>query len=220
MSTMELRRFCAARPAEADILLVENDRASNDVYAKALRGAGFRVTQAHDGLEAWRALLSHPPHLVVTDLAVPGMDGVELCRRVRSIQKTASLPMITVTGLAGSSDRGIAAEAGFDEVLTKPCTPAALLDAIARALERSAERRARMAQRGRAAVRTPSNSTREGSEARERIRADYREMLGLRVTVQQGARLWNLPVGLCAALLEDLVAEGFLARSGDHYRLP
>ena len=238
MSTMELQRFCAARPAEADILLVEDDRDSNEMHAAALRRAGFRVTQAHDGLEAWRAVLAHPPHLVVTDLSVPGLDGVELCRRVRSIQRTASLPMITVTGLAASSDEPAAADAGFDEVLTKPCTPATLLDAICRALERSAERRARaQAQRARSvALMNPSRArrgpipiesgpkkvgrdAREVAEARRRIRADYHEMPGLRVTVQQGAKLWNLPPGLCRALLEDLVTDGSLARSGDHFRL-
>jgi hypothetical protein len=61
MSTLELSRFCATRPAEADILLVEDDRRENEMYAAALRRA-----------------------------------GLELCRRVRSIQKTASLPAITV----------------------------------------------------------------------------------------------------------------------------
>ena len=60
----------------------------------------------------------------------------------------------------------------------------------------------------------------DASDIRQRIRADYREMPGLRVTVPQGARLWNVPPALCERLLDDLVREQELVRSGEHYRLP
>jgi hypothetical protein len=69
-------------------------------------------------------------------------------------------------------------------------------------------------------LRARVQAQREQSLALRRIRADYREMPGLRVTVKQGARLWSLPIALCESLLDELVAEGFLVRSGEHFRLP
>ncbi|HET7220172.1 MAG TPA: response regulator [Vicinamibacterales bacterium] len=214
-------------------MLAEDDRARNQAYAEALRSAGFRVTQTHNGLDAWKAVLARPPHLVVTDVSLPGMDGVELCRRLRSIEKTASLPAITVTGLTDREHSAAAAAAGFDSLLLMPCAPTDLLSEICRALERSAEERARAgALRMKSAVlRTRSSKGANEAagvvgldapqdEALQRIKADFREMPGLWVTSRQGARLWNVSHELCVALLESLVDAGYLARSGQHYRLP
>ena len=237
MSTLQLSRYCAAHPETADILLVEDDRARNQQYADALRNAGFRVTQTHNGLDAWNAALAQPPHLVVTDVALPGMDGVELCRRLRSIEKSASLPAITVTGLARREQRAAAEAAGFDAVLTVPCAPTDLLSEIWRALEHSTELRARAealrmtsgALRGRSATaqteRAPAHEldaadSQLQADVGRRIKADFQEMPGLWVTSRQGARLWNVAHELCVSLLDSLAAEGFLLRSGQHYRLP
>jgi DNA-binding response OmpR family regulator len=143
MSTLQLTRYCATHPENADILLVEEDPARNELYAHALRSAGFRVTQRHNGHDALKAILARPPQLVVTDVTLPGIDGFELCRRVRAIEKTASLPAITVAALAEREQRAAAESAGFDSVLTVPCAPIDLLSEIYRALERSAELRAR-----------------------------------------------------------------------------
>ena len=236
MSTLQLSRYCASLPENADILLAEDDRARNQLYADALRSAGFRVTQTHNGLDAWKAALAQPPHLVIIEVSLPGMDGVELCRRLRAIEKTASLPAMTVTGLTDGEHRAAAEAAGFDSVLMSPCAPTDLLSEICRALERSAEIRARAgaarsrsATRARAAtapsagVQPPTPDAASGSvryDLLRRIRADYREMPGLCMTSRQGARLWNVSHELCVSLLESLAAEGYLLRSGQHYRLP
>ncbi len=216
----------------AHILLVEDDPDNNDMYATALRGAGFRVTQVHDGLQAWKQVLSQPPHVVVTDLAVPGMDGFELCRRLRAIERTAGLPMITVTGLAHDTDVQQAQGAGFDAVLLKPCDPSTLLAEVNRTLAHSAELRMRsQVQRRRltqlrehvastlqrsTAISTPER-IRERIDALQRIRGEYIEMPGLTLTIAQASRLWRLEPSLCKDLLGRLVSEGFLKRHNESY---
>jgi CheY-like chemotaxis protein len=208
----------------AHVLLVEDDPDNNDMYATALRGAGFRVTQVHDGLQALRHVLAQPPHVVVTDLAIPGMDGYELCRRLRAIEGTAGLPVITVTGLARDTDVQQAQGVGFDAVLVKPCDPSALLAAVNRALAHSAELRPPSFQQRRrvdelrkqafALERSGAAMNRARvrleTEALQRIRGEYSEMPGLTLTIAQASRLWRLEPSLCKPLLDRLVAEGFL----------
>jgi CheY-like chemotaxis protein len=220
----------AADPAH--VLLVEDDPDNNDMYATALRGAGFRVTQVHDGLQAWHQVLSQPPHVLVTDLAIPGIDGFELCRRLRSIERTAGLPMITVTGLARDTDVQQAQGAGFDAVLLKPCDPSTLLAEVHRTLAHSAELKMRsQVQRRRVAElrqqvtvtldRSDATTVRERTpqriDALQRIRGEYTEMPGLTLTIAQASRLWCVDPALCRDLLERLVADGFLKRHNGSY---
>jgi CheY-like chemotaxis protein len=209
----------------AHVLVVDDNPDNNEMYATALRGAGFRVTQVHDGMQAWKQVLSQPPHVVVTDLAIPGMDGFELCRRLRAIERTAGLPVITVTGLARDTDVQQAESAGFDAVLVKPCDPSTLLAAVNRTLSRSAELRQRsLLQRSRvdelrkhaALVRERSAAfvnraqIRQQHDTLQRIRGEYTEMPGLTLTIPQAARLWRIDPSLCKELLDRLVEEGFL----------
>lgn len=209
------------------MLLVEADRDRNEMFAHALRVAGFRVTQARDAGEAWREVQSRLPHLMVMDVAVPGTAAADLCRRMRSAERTAHVPVIAVTGPAAPA----LDPAPFDALVTGPWRSETLLDEICRVLERSTEQRVRrVAPHGHAGTfreHRPApfagRATQErddASDIRRRIRADYREMPGLRVTVRQGARLWNVPPALCERLLDDLVREQELVRSGEHYRLP
>jgi predicted RNA-binding Zn-ribbon protein involved in translation (DUF1610 family) len=77
----------------------------------------------------------------VTDLHVPGLNGLELCRRLKTTESTASIPLIAVTGAARESDVELARAAGFDRVLIKPCLPDSLRDTIHDLLARSARAR-------------------------------------------------------------------------------
>ena len=113
------------------VLLVEDDQDGRRMYAEWLTGAGFRVSQAHNGLQALERALDSLPDIVVTDLNIPGIDGFELTRRLKQDPRTCAIPVVAVTGYAAfAADPGRARRAGCDAVLPKPCSPDDLESAI------------------------------------------------------------------------------------------
>jgi CheY-like chemotaxis protein len=155
-----------ARPgfasAEPLVLLVEDDLDSRKVNEAGLEWAGFRVTSVGDGSTAFARAVALEPHIVVTDLHVPGMNGLELCRRLKVTEVTALIPVIAVTGAAREGDVDLAHAAGFDRVLIKPCARDQLRDTIVALLARSARARRSSAQ---AAERSTELRTRSTSFA-------------------------------------------------------
>ena len=124
------------------VLLVEGDRAGRRMYAEWLTHAGFRVDEAHNGLQALERALDVTPDVVVTDLNIPGIDGFELTRRLRHDPRTREIPVLAVTGYAAfASDPGRARRAGCDAVLPKPCTPGDLETAIRALIEARSQSR-------------------------------------------------------------------------------
>lgn len=124
------------------VLLVEDDRDGRRMYADWLMHAGFHVEQAHNGLQALERALDAPPHVVVTDLNIPGIDGFELTRRLRQDSRTRDVPVIAVTGYAAfASDPERARRAGCDAVLPKPCSPEDLETAIRELISERASHR-------------------------------------------------------------------------------
>jgi len=116
------------------VLLVEDDIDGRRVCADWLTHAGFDVHEAHNGLQALERAFDTPPDVVVTDLNIPGIDGFELTRRLKSDPRTSEVPVLAVTGYpAYASDPGRAHRAGCDAVLPKPCSPHNL-EAVIRSL--------------------------------------------------------------------------------------
>jgi CheY-like chemotaxis protein len=127
---------------QPSVLLVEDDREGRRMYAEWLTHAGFRVDEAHNGLQALERALEVTPDVVVTDLNIPGIDGFELTRRLRHDPRTREVPVLAVTGYAAfASDPGRARRAGCDAVLPKPCTPEDLETAIRDLIEERAQSR-------------------------------------------------------------------------------
>lgn len=121
----------AARPAGTLVLLVEDDRDGREMYAMSLEHSGFRVEQAHNGLQALEKARDLGPDIVVTDLAIPGIDGLQLCRRLREDPRTERVPIIGITGYEHFvNEPGRATRAGCDAIFLKPCQPETLLAAI------------------------------------------------------------------------------------------
>ena len=108
------------------VLLVEDDRDTREMYCQYLSYSGMDVTEARNGRRALERAENQLPDVVVTDIAMPEMDGLELSRRLRSHAATRDVPIIAVSGQA--SDR--ARQAGADVVLDKPCEPDRLLHVI------------------------------------------------------------------------------------------
>jgi two-component system cell cycle response regulator DivK len=104
------------------VLLVEDDRDGRLLFAEWLQDAGFRVDQAHNGLQALERALDLIPDAILTDLNIPGIDGYELTRRLKSDPRTAAIPILAVTGYGPfTQDPSRADRAGCDVVLLKPC---------------------------------------------------------------------------------------------------
>ncbi|MEW4451325.1 response regulator [Bremerella sp. JC817] len=101
-----------------------------------LKRSGFEVTCVEDGQEAWEAIQVERPDILITDFHMPRMDGLMLCRTVRSNESTATLPiiMLTAKGFDLSGDDGTS-ELGIAAVLAKPFSPRGLVQCIQEVLE-------------------------------------------------------------------------------------
>src|SRR6476660_7082094 len=103
------------------ILVVEDDPETRQFYTHALTLAGFRIDHAHNGFQALEKAFTTCPSIVVADIAVPGIDGIELCRRLRADTRTSSVPVLAVTGYGDRHYPDRALGAGANRVLIKPC---------------------------------------------------------------------------------------------------
>ena len=123
------------------VLLVDNDPEGRGTCAGQLVASGFQVEQAHNGLQAFERAIDRRPDAIVTELHLPGIDGYELTRRLKSDPRTASVPVLAVTGYEPfTRDLSRADRAGCDAVLIKPVDPVEL-DRTLHALIQEARRR-------------------------------------------------------------------------------
>ncbi len=127
-----------ARQVTARVLVVEDDETVGEVVVSYLRNAGYDVSRARDGVSALRMAGESTPDLVVLDLMLPGMNGLEVCRRLRSIGPHAGdTPVIMLTALGAENDRLLGLEMGADDYLTKPFSPRELVLRVRSVLRRS-----------------------------------------------------------------------------------
>ena len=112
------------------VLVVEDDPETRHFLVAALTHHGFRTEGAHNGLQALEKLFTLMPDLVLADIAVPGIDGIELCRRLRADARTRRIPVIAITGYDDRDYRDRALLAGANRVLIKPCDLDTLLQAV------------------------------------------------------------------------------------------
>jgi two-component system response regulator ResD len=156
---------------EARVLIVEDDLTVAEVVVDYLRHAGLEPRHAMDGQDALEIAATWRPDLVVLDLMLPGVSGLEVCRRLREGQDArVPLPVIMLTALGEESDRVAGLESGADDYVTKPFSPRELTLRVQAVL-----RRARAA--GTAATPQPVRSGRlEVDVAARRACSDGREL--------------------------------------------
>jgi len=118
------------------VLLVEDEPAVRDAVERALRGAGHKADLAREGPQGLEMAMTNPYDAVVLDLGLPGLDGVEVCRRLRA--KGNEVPVLMLTARAAVKDRVEGLDAGADDYLVKPFALDELLARI-RALGRRSE---------------------------------------------------------------------------------
>jgi DNA-binding response OmpR family regulator len=124
-------------PADGSrVLVVDDDPTVSDVVRRYLERAGITVNLAADGPAALVAYRDQPPDLVVLDLMLPGMDGIEVCRRMRA---TSDVPVVMLTALGEEADRVVGLETGADDYVTKPFSPRELVLRVQSVLRRSAK---------------------------------------------------------------------------------
>jgi CheY-like chemotaxis protein len=121
------------------ILLVEDDASIREMFSCVLRDAGMDVVEAADGLSALEAMADLPLDLVITDIAMPRMDGVELTRTLRRRSSTQLIPIIAVTGEPAIFGRARAA--GCTAIVSKPYAAADLLALVKQFIGRRHEDR-------------------------------------------------------------------------------
>lgn len=121
----------------AHILIVDDSFTVRTMVRQALEGAGYRVTEAINGINALKRLEGEAPDLLLTDVNMPEMGGIELIRRVRPQQRFARLPILVLTTEAGDDLKKQGKEAGANGWLVKPFSPPQLCATVGLVLERS-----------------------------------------------------------------------------------
>lgn len=116
------------------ILIADDDAHIRQLLAFALRKAGFEVEESGDGEAALKAVAAKAPHLVVLDINMPGMDGLEVCRRLRA---TSEIPILFLSSRDDEIDRVLGMELGADDYVVKPFSPREVVARVTAILRRT-----------------------------------------------------------------------------------
>jgi DNA-binding response OmpR family regulator len=119
------------------ILVVEDDRDIGELVCRYLEKASFRAELVSSGRDAVAALAAGPPDLLILDLMLPHIDGLEICRVVRANDKTAAIPVIMLTARGEESERIVGLEVGADDYIAKPFSPNELVARVRALLRRT-----------------------------------------------------------------------------------
>jgi two-component system, cell cycle response regulator DivK len=116
------------------VLIVDDFDDNREMYAEYFRFYGWRVEEAGNGHDAVEKVFAHAPDVIIMDLSLPGLDGWEATRRIKSDARTRHIPVIAVSGHALAGHSRSARDAGCDAFVIKPCLPENLLDEVHRLL--------------------------------------------------------------------------------------
>ncbi len=119
------------------VLVVDDEPGVVELVKYNLEQAGFEVDTAADGVEALKKARAAVPDLLLLDVMLPEMDGLEVCKLLRADPKTAAVPIILLTAKAGEIDRIVGLELGADDYVTKPFSPRELLLRVKKRLQQS-----------------------------------------------------------------------------------
>ncbi len=109
------------------ILVVEDDLGSLRLMTFALEQEGYEILTASDGFAGLKAAQNEHPDLIILDVMLPGLDGYEICRRLRQQPQTAAVPIIFLSARAGQGDKDVGLRMGANAYLAKPADPSTIL---------------------------------------------------------------------------------------------
>jgi two-component system, OmpR family, alkaline phosphatase synthesis response regulator PhoP len=127
-----------------NILIVEDEKDIADLQAFNLTRAGYFTKVVHSGEEALSVLSKFIPDLIVLDLMLPGLDGLEVCRRIRNDKRFGSIPILMVTARSEDEEIVYGLDIGADDYLTKPFSPKVLLARVKAILRRTRTKEAKL----------------------------------------------------------------------------
>src|SRR5688572_18701111 len=116
------------------VLLVDDNEDCRIIYGSTLRHAGYRVRMANDGLQCLESAAAEHPDLILLDIGMPRMDGMEALERLKGDPLTSAIPVVAVSARVNKDQHDGVLSAGFAEVLLKPITPGEILAAVKRHL--------------------------------------------------------------------------------------
>ena len=121
------------------ILVVDDSQWMVEVLTDALENEGYRVFSAQTGIDGYALFKKKKPNLVISDYLIPGMDGLELCKKIKKLKSGADVPVIMVSGIYKQSEfkRQILKESGAQEYLDKPIQLSILLDLVEKLFSKS-----------------------------------------------------------------------------------
>jgi two-component system phosphate regulon response regulator PhoB len=122
--------------AKETILVVDDEEDILELLDYNLSRHGYAVSRAASGEAALEAMRADPPHLVILDLMLPGLDGLEVCRILKKDERTASVPVLMLTARGEEADIVTGLELGADDYITKPFSPRVLLARVKAVLRR------------------------------------------------------------------------------------
>jgi two-component system phosphate regulon response regulator PhoB len=187
------------------VLIIEDDRSLVDVLAYNLRQAGYEVTAAYDGMDGLSQAQLKMPDLVVLDLMLPVMDGLEVCRRLRSDPHTSDILVLMLTAKVEEADQLVGFSVGADDYVTKPYSIRVLMQRI-----KALERRRRSAGKGDSDVVTLSGVTvdrrrHEAVIAGHALNLTRSEFRLLDTMIRQSGRAFSRSELISAALGDDAI---------------
>ena len=116
------------------ILIIEDDPATQRLVDYSLKQEGYEIITASNGLEGIRKALGESPDLIILDVMLPGMDGFEICFRLRSEPATAKMPILMFSAKAQEIDKDTGIKVGADDYLIKPSAPADIVNRVEKLL--------------------------------------------------------------------------------------
>lgn len=122
------------------ILIVEDEKDIVKMLDYNLKKEGFKTLSVHDGEDALDLASKDKPDLIILDLMLPGMDGLEVCKTLKKENRTASIPVIMLTAKSQESDKIVGLELGADDYMTKPFSPRELIARIKAVLRRAKDK--------------------------------------------------------------------------------
>jgi two-component system, OmpR family, alkaline phosphatase synthesis response regulator PhoP len=112
------------------ILIIEDDISTSQFLSYTMEREGYQPITALDGIDGLKKALAEKPDLIILDIMLPGLDGFELCHRLRTWAATADIPVLILSAKAQDADKSAALKMGANYYIVKPADPAKIVDAV------------------------------------------------------------------------------------------
>ncbi len=124
----------------AKILIIEDDASTSQFLSYTMEHEGYQAVTALDGIDGLKKALTEKPDLIVLDIMLPGLDGYELCHRLRAYAPTSNIPILMLSAKAQDADKSAAFKMGANFYIVKPADPEKIVHTVKDMLNQAAPR--------------------------------------------------------------------------------